>query len=128
MNMDDVADRSLARVRERLSDDAPCKAPNGGVCCPFCGQRLTVRRTVLGRLDELPSGRRPHIDGVQLKCAGDAGCAFRPDFDVPITPAEWQRERARRDGQRVVDRGYTPGNGVGLQERLRALGYLPEIQ
>lgn len=74
----------------------------------------------------LPDGTRPHIDGVQLKCAGDDGCGFRPDFDVPIPRDEWEEELEARNGERVYDVGYEPGTGESLEERLKSLGYIPE--
>lgn len=141
--MDDlstIADRSRRRVWERLDAGCPWRGPDGAVYCPFCHhhdgleRELVVRRTILGRLDETPAGERPHIDGVQLKCAAD-GCGLRPDFDVPLVadhgywPAlshreEFERELVRRDGERVVDVGYTPAEGATVADRLRDLGYL----
>lgn len=124
VDVDAIAERSHRRVFDRLAADAPCKGDEA-VRCPFCDRALEVRRTILGRLDDLADAR-PHVDGVQMKCAGDEGCGFRPDFDVPISREAWERERARRDGERVIDMGYTPTEGASMQERLRALGYLPE--
>lgn len=126
IDIEAAAQRSHERVYERLSDDAPCKG-DGVVLCPFCDRSLEVRRSILGYLDEInDSQKRPHIDGVQLKCAGDDGCAFRPDFDVPIHHDEWAWERQQRGGEKVIDMGYTPDTGTTVQERLRSLGYWPE--
>lgn len=119
-----VEERSHARVFERLSDDAPCKGSDS-VLCPFCDRPLRVRRTVLGYLDEVENGDRPHIDGVQMKCAGDDGCGFRPDFDVPMPRDEWEWEQSHRD-EKLVDMGFSPDDGTTIQERLRSLGYLIE--
>lgn len=119
-----VEERSHTRVFDRLADEAPCKGDDA-VLCPFCHRPLRVRRTVLGQLDEVEDGRRPHIDGVQMKCAGDDGCGFRPDFDVPISRDEWEQEMDARDGK-LVDMGFSPGEGDSIEDRLRSLGYLVE--
>lgn len=121
-SIEEVEQRSKRRVYDRLSDDAPCKG-KGEVLCPFCDRPLRVRRTILGHLDEV-DGRRPHIDGVQMKCAGD-GCGFRPDFDVPISREEWEKEMEARD-RKIVDMGYTPREGDDIVERLQSLGYIVE--
>lgn len=124
--------RSLTRVVERMPDDSPF-IHEGDVICPWCQAPLDVRRSKLGRLDEV-DGRRPYIEGVALKCAGE-GCGFRPDFDVPLRAgwgvwpdlsgkAEWERERELRDGEVLVDAGYTPDEGKTAEERLIELGYL----
>lgn len=105
-SLDDILARSRERVAERVGH-----VPE----CPFCERDLTVRRTVLGR--------KPLVDGVQMKCAGDAGCGFRPDFDVPISRETFDRELRDRDGQHRVDPGYDR-DGDPRDERLRALGYL----
>lgn len=138
MDVDATARRSVGRVLDRLDENAPCR-DGDAVVCPFCDSELTLRRSILGTLDEAPSGERPHIDGVHLKCAGDDGCAFNACFDVPLVEdhgywpelsheAEFERERELRDGERVLDRGYTPddapGEGDHIQGRLEALGYL----
>lgn len=135
LDVDAIANRSMARIVDRLPADAPCRR-DGTVICPFCDRDLTVRRTILGTLDAEPdTGVRPHVDGVQCKCAGE-GCGFRPDFDVPLVSGrgfwprlthteEFERELACRNGERVVDMGFTPGSGDSIQERLQALGYLP---
>lgn len=136
-DVDAVARRSIARITDRLTEDAPCLTPDGdGVLCPFCHREMVVRRTILGTLTTIPSsGEQPHIDGVQLKCAGDQGCGFRPDFDVPLIRGhgywpefthgeEFEREFEMRGDQRVVDMGYTPSEGRSLEDRLRDLGYL----
>lgn len=122
--IDAVEDRSHTRVFDRLADEAPCKG-EGSVLCPFCKRPLRVRRTILGKLDGIEDGRRPHIDGVQMKCAGDDGCGFRPDFDVPISRNDYEREMDARDGK-LVDMGFAPDEGEQIEERLRSLGYLVE--
>lgn len=114
---DEVAGRSRARVEERVGDE-------GDLSCPFCGNELSVRRSKLGWLPDTDDGERPYIEGVAMKCAGDAGCGFRPDFDVPLTETEWERELDRRDGQRAYDCGYDTDGPA--RDSLRALGYLPE--
>lgn len=133
VDVEAVAERSMKRVERQITSEAPCY--DNGVICPFCGRDLVVRRTILGRLDVVPdTTKRPHIDGVELKCAGD-GCGFRPDFDVPLVAgkgywpelsqeAEYQRELSLRDEERIVDMGYTPSEGSTIQQRLRELGYL----
>lgn len=118
-----IEERSHMRVYRRLADTAPCKGEDS-VLCPFCDRQLEVRRTILGFLDEVSEGRRPHIDGVQMKCAGDEGCGFRPDFDVPIPRSEWEWEMERRP--KVVDAGFTPREGDSIEERLTDLGYIVE--
>lgn len=123
-SVDAIEERSHARVFERLADNAPCKGDDR-VLCPFCNRPLRVRRTILGHLEEVEKEGRPHIDGVQMKCAGDDGCGFRPDFDVPISREEWQAEMDARDGK-LVDMGFTPDEGESVEDRLRALGYLVE--
>lgn len=139
-DLNEIATRSLHRVWERLDPECPWRGADGQVYCPFCyhedaiARELVVRRTVLGQLDETADGERPHIDGVQLKCAGE-GCALRPDFDVPLVAGhghwpelnhreEFEHELDRRDDERVVDLGYTPDVGRSVSERLQHLGYL----
>lgn len=123
---DPTVGRALRRLHKRLADDAPCAGARHRILCPFCDRPMTLRRSVLGRLDELSDGSRPHIEGLELKCAGDDGCAFRADFDIPLTEYQWEAELALRDGDRVYDVGYEPDDGDAVAERLRALGYLPD--
>lgn len=110
-----------------MTEDAPCNGEDG-VLCPFCDRPMRVRRTILGQLDEAnEEGNRPHVDGVQMKCAGDDGCGFRPDFDVPISSDEYDEELEER-GERLVDMGFTPEEGSSIAERLDDLGYLVESE
>lgn len=125
--IDDIEQRSIERVRGRMTEDAPSKGEDG-VLCPFCDRPMRVRRTILGQLDEAnDEGDRPHVDGVQMKCAGDDGCGFRPDFDVPISSDEYDEELEER-GERLVDMGFTPEEGASIAERLDDLGYLVESE
>lgn len=118
-----IEQRSTERVQGRMAEDAPCNDADG-VLCPFCIKPMRVRRTILGQLDEAnDDGDRPHVDGVQMKCAGDDGCGFRPDFDVPISRDEYEAELEKR-GQRLIDMGFTPDEGASIEERLSDLGYL----
>lgn len=123
-SIDKIEQRSIDRVHDRMTDDAPCRG-DGAVICPFCDREMRVRRTILGRLDPAnDDGDRPHVDGVQMKCAGSKGCGFRPDFDVPIPKDEWHDERAARDGDRIVDMGFSADDGSSVEERLTDLGYI----
>lgn len=119
-------DRSYTRVYNHIGPDSHLTdTEREAILCPFCEREMVVRFSILGRLDDHPQFDRPHIDGVKLKCAGDDGCGFRPDFDVPISSNEWVAERERRNGERVLDAGYTPDSeGKSLEDRLVELGYI----
>lgn len=121
--IEDIEQRSIDRVLNRMTDMAPCKG-DSDVLCPFCDRPMRVRRTVLGNLSAANSdGECPHVDGVQMKCAGEDGCGFRPDFDVPISKEEHDEELEAR-GQKLIDMGYDPNDGEKVEERLRSLGYI----
>lgn len=124
MSIREALERSNRRVYRRLTDDAPLKGDDENVLCPFCDRPLIVRRTILGHLEEV-DGETAYIDGVQMKCAGDGGCGFRPNFDVPIAKSVYDEEQRIRS-ERTVDAGLSFDDVETIQKRLRELGYYVE--
>lgn len=114
-----IAERSYRRIAERTDD----------LSCPFCGRDLVVRMTTIGWCPS-PESQRGFIDGVGMKCAGDDGCGFRPDFDVPLRGGYWpemtgqeeyEQELGLRNGERSIDIADHADDVVG---QLRDLGYV----
>lgn len=118
LDADVLATRALTRLADRLPapEESPLVTDAGFPCCPWCRAPLAVRKATLGWVWAEPSGardhdgervgeaaRKAHIHGLSLKCA--TGCCFRPDFDVPLTRAEYDAERAAYGGRTSFDFG-----------------------
>lgn len=124
MDLDLIAQRSYDRVAQRVSDDSPLKGEDDSLLCPWCQRPLRVRFSTLGRIWTDENGDPSLVNGVSMKCAGNAGCGYRPDFDVPITEEEYEEEMELRDGQTTVKMGTSAESEEKIKERLEDLGYI----
>lgn len=124
MDLDLIAQRSYARVAQRVSDDSPLKGDDDSLLCPWCQRPMRVRFSTLGRIWTDENGNPSLVNGVAMKCAGDQGCGFRPDFDVPITKEVYDEEMDLRDGQTTVNMGVSAESEEEIEERLKDLGYI----
>lgn len=120
MDVDAVAERSMARISASMQSDSPL-VEAGTPLCPWCEHPLVVRLTTLSAYD---AGRGIYNDEIYMKCAGPKGCAWLPLFHAAIDSEEYDAELEFRDGQKRVDVAQSRETPDAVTSRLRELGYL----